>query len=303
MVMEGIETQDVVTALSRHACRHGVPSHIFIDNGTQLVALGSVKFSIRDLNAQVYDSMRMKVSVSNAKSHEERGRVERRIRQIRDTLKSTADQHATAQTALEWETLFAKIANAINDLPIAKGNCSNVKDLGFEMITPNRLLLGRNNFRSLEGPGMVIESNNIPSRLLERNNDIYRTWYQFYIDRIHHLTMKPLKWSVSSERQPKPQDIVLFVFNDSALSKQSKDWRLGRVVQVSENGRQITIEYASLKGNQQASKKQVTRSPRDLTIIFSVEEVYLNSRDYFKQFACEQTDPGATGAPVNPDEC
>ena len=115
--------------------------------------------------------------------------------------------------------------------------------------------------------------------------------------------MKPLKWSVSSERQPKPQDIVLFVFNDSALSKQSKDWRLGRVVQVSENGRQITIEYASLKGNQQASKKQVTRSPRDLTIIFSVEEVYLNSRDYFKQFACEQTDPGATGAPVNPDEC
>ena len=105
----------------------------------------------------------MKVSVSNAKSHEERGRVERRIRQIRDTLKSTADQHATAQTALEWETLFAKIANAINDLPIAKGNCSNVKDLGFEMITPNRLLLGRNNFRSLEGPGMVIEYTVTPS--------------------------------------------------------------------------------------------------------------------------------------------
>ena len=300
MVMEGVETQDVVIALTRHACLHGVPSHVFVDNGTQLVALGSVKFSIRDLNAYVYDAMRMKVSVSNAKSHEERGRVERRIRHIRDTLKSTADHHTTAQTALQWETLFAKVANTINDLPIAKGNCSNVNDLGFEMITPNRLLLGRNNFRSLEGPGMVIESNNIPSRLLEKNREIYRTWYQFYIDRIHHLTMKPLKWSLSSERQPKPQDIVFFVFNDSALGK---DWRLGRVVQVSENGRQVTIEYTTVRGSQQASKKQVTRSPRDITILFSVEEVYLNSRKYFKQFANEQADPGASSAPENLDDC
>ena len=33
LCLEGLETQDVVGALERHASRHGVPAHVYVDNG------------------------------------------------------------------------------------------------------------------------------------------------------------------------------------------------------------------------------------------------------------------------------
>ena len=53
LALEGLETQDVIQAIERHASRHGVPCVIYVDNGTQLVALDNTKFCIRDLQAQV----------------------------------------------------------------------------------------------------------------------------------------------------------------------------------------------------------------------------------------------------------
>ena len=49
-------------------------------------ALNHVKFSIRDINAQVYDTLGMKIHASTAKSHIEQGRVERRIRTVKDLI-------------------------------------------------------------------------------------------------------------------------------------------------------------------------------------------------------------------------
>ena len=56
-----------------------------------------------------------------------------------------------SQTVLQWETLFAKIANTVDNLPMAKEDTSNSSNLGYEIITPTRLKLGRNNYSSLEG--------------------------------------------------------------------------------------------------------------------------------------------------------
>ena len=52
-------------------------------------------------------------------------------------------------TVLQWETLFCKIVNTLDNLPT--GN------LGSEIITANRIKLGRNNFRSLGGDGIHID--------------------------------------------------------------------------------------------------------------------------------------------------
>ena len=79
LCLEGLETQDVVGALERHASRHGVPSHVYVDNGTQLLSLKQVKFSIRDVDAQLHESMGLRVHESTAKAHSELGRVERKI--------------------------------------------------------------------------------------------------------------------------------------------------------------------------------------------------------------------------------
>ena len=86
LALEGLETVDIVKALERHTSRHGIPAVIFVDNGTQLKTLSQAKFSLETADLQVHESMGMRILESNPKSHEERGRVEWRIRTICDTL-------------------------------------------------------------------------------------------------------------------------------------------------------------------------------------------------------------------------
>ena len=172
MAIEGLETQDVIQAIERHASRHGVPAVMYVDNGTQLMALENAKFSLRDLNNQVRDSLGMQIVVSNAKSHEERGRVEAKVKVLRNMLEKLCVDTDKAMTAIQWETLFAKISNMVDDLPMARSSTSNVKDLRWDNITPNRLKLGRNNNRSLEG-WITLEGAGIED-LLKRNQEILR---------------------------------------------------------------------------------------------------------------------------------
>jgi len=68
LYLEGLKTQDVVGALERHASRHGVPANVYIDNGTQLLGLKQVKFSIRDVDAQLHESLGLRVHESTAKA-------------------------------------------------------------------------------------------------------------------------------------------------------------------------------------------------------------------------------------------
>ena len=50
-------------------------------------------------------------------------------------------------TVLQLETLFSTVVNTLDNLPIAKGNTTKTGNLGSEIITANRINLGRNNFR------------------------------------------------------------------------------------------------------------------------------------------------------------
>ena len=59
--IEGCETQVVVASIERHSARYGVPGYIYIDNGTQRKALKHTSMSLRDVHAQVQDSLGIKV--------------------------------------------------------------------------------------------------------------------------------------------------------------------------------------------------------------------------------------------------
>ena len=139
----------MVQALERHSSRHGKPAVIFVNNGTQLKTWSQTKFSLDSADKQVQESMVMRILESNLKSHEERGRVEWRIRTIRDTLIKVGTSDHTSMTALQWVTVFSKAVNTLDNLPIAKGNTTATGNLGLEIITANRIKLGRTNFRSL----------------------------------------------------------------------------------------------------------------------------------------------------------
>ena len=280
LALEGIETSDVVQAIERHAGRHGVPSELYVDNGSQLKAIEGAKFKIRDVDARVYDAHGIKVYVSNAKAHEERGRVERKIRSLRESLEKMNIKSSNPLTALQWESVFARISSTLDDMPLAKGNTSTASNLGYEIITANRLKLGRNNNRSLEGAGIEIERTPHLGRMLEKNREIYTLWYSIFMDNIHEMMVKPDKWNITGT-QPKLDDIVMFVFNDSGYSKELRTWKLGRVTQI--QPRKITVEYVSKVSIQGISTMgSVSRNPRDISILFSTDELFINTPEHFK---------------------
>ena len=279
LVMDGIQVQDVVSAIERHSARYGVPAEVFVDNGSQLKALSQTSFSIRNLDAYLMDKLGMRVTVSNPKAHEEQGKVENKVKQVRAMLKKTQSLVDFPMPVIQWETTFAKVASMLDDLPFCKGNNSNVSDLGFDVITPNRLKLGRNNSRSLEG-NIIFTTNALPSDILDRNRKITSAYYQVMIDRVHHLISRPNKWCTTSQNPPKVNDTVLFVTKDGNISAGGKEWKLGRVIKVTDS--KVSIMYPTKTMTKTIPTwKFVDRNWREVSVLMSEKDLPINSTDYY----------------------
>lgn len=272
LVLEGLETQDVVQALERHSHQYGVPLNVYVDSGSQLVTLSAVTANIRDINSIVHDSLGMNIKVSNPKSHEERGRVEAKVKVIRSMISKLSVDNSHAMTALSWQTLFSKIASDIDNVPMCKGNASNAADFGFDIITPNRLKLGRNNYRALEDSFLLDSGTEVD--LLEKYRRTQTVWYQVLLDRLHYLIPKPMKWQ---KTDPIDTDtIVVFILKDAGVLKREQ-WSLGLVVEST--GTSLKIKYFS------AGRKSplfVYRSPRQVSVIFKADDLPVNTVEYYE---------------------
>ena len=262
MVLDGLTTQTVVMALERHASRYGMPAHIFVDSGTQLEKLGDTHFSLRDLNGCVSRGKTFTVKVVTPKAHEQQGRVESKIKIVRKLLQSLSDTAELVNTLLGWETMFLRIADQIDNLPIARGSSRAPTDLGWEIITPNRLKLGRNNYRQLEGTVIL---SNAPQTQLERNRLVQERWYELFVQRIHLLIPKAERLMTVALQ---PEDVVLFVFQDAGIPKMWI-WRLGVIVrQVSRST--FEIRYISQPGS---PPRLITRDARHICLIHAADEI------------------------------
>ena len=164
-------------------------------------------------------------------------------------------------TLIGWETLFAKIASAIDNIPIARGSASAPNDLGWEIITPNRLKLGRNNHRQLEGP---IKLDNCPQSQLERNQLLTARWYELFIQRLNLLIPPPDK---KHDRQPVVGDVVLFLFTDPNFKK-LWIWKLG-VIEEALSRSSYKIRYSNTSGD----RKYVQRAAGQISIIVPVNQL------------------------------
>ena len=196
------------------------------------------------------------------KAHEQQGRVESKIKVVRKMLQSLSDTVDTVNTLLGWETTFLRIADQIDNLPISRGSDWAPTDLGWEIITPNRLKLGRNNFRQLEG---TIILSNAPQTQLERNRLIQERWYELFIERIHLLVPK-------AERRDtvvlQPDDVVLFVFQDAGIPRMWV-WRLGVIVRrVSRTT--YEIRYVSQPG---VAPRLIMRDARHICLVHKSDEI------------------------------
>ena len=182
----------------------------------------------------------IKFSTCAVASHNAHGMVERSIREIKNLLNKV--YKGLRLDILSHETCFSWIASELNNLPICIG--SRVDNLDHvDLITPSRLLLGRNNRRALSGYARV----STPSRLLDQMDKVYDVWWKVWrTEKLVDFIPQPTKWKKTNE-QLKEGDIVIFLKSDAEHRLGDPIWRIARVrsVDVSEDGlaRTATLEY------------------------------------------------------------
>ena len=199
--------------------------------------------------------------------------MEHKIRSLRESLERMGINTNHPQTVLQWKTLFSKIANMVDNIPMAKGNATN---LGYEIITSKRLKLGQNNYRSLEDSGIKLNMSLNLTALLETNCELYCEWYRIFIENIHMLDLRPNKW-LKNSRLPVIDDIVLVVFNDSEYGKGGMDRRLGKITAV--NGAQVSVSKL-LRGSK-AKVPGSEKCKRNLHSVFNWGFVSKYKRTFF----------------------
>ena len=120
-IMQGFDTSQFVLAFTRFGCELGYPKELLIDEGSQLVCgCENVVLNWRDIKGQLNRDQGIEFDTCPVGGHNYHGKVERKIRTVREVLEKTV--HKARLSVLEWETLCSEIANSINDLPIAIGN-------------------------------------------------------------------------------------------------------------------------------------------------------------------------------------
>ena len=264
-VMEDYSSTSFIQSFVRFSCDVGYPKVLLADAGSQFIkACDDIKLNFQDLKFKMHRDVSVELEVCPVGGHHMNGKVERKIQEIKKSLEKTVSNERLS--ILQWETVMSEIANSINDLPLALGN----KVADFEMmdlITPNRLRLGRNNDRSPVG-SLTITSN--LGKILEMNERIFNTWFEnWLVSHVPKLIPQP-KW-FKNDNHLQEGDIVLITKDDSVLSTR---YQFGIVdtIEISKDGksRKARIRYRNHNEN---VDRLTYRSVRKLVMIHPVDEL------------------------------
>ena len=189
--MEDYGTMAFIQAFIRFACEVGYPKVLLIDEGSQLIkGCETMRFHFEDVQRKLHKDQQVNFETCPVGGHNFHGRVERRIRTIRESLERSI--HKERLSVLQWETLSAQISNSINDLPIALTKATADIEHA-DLITPNRLKMGRNNDRSPVGTLNVTSD---PQRILQSNKMIFNSWFEVWLVSYVPKLMYHPKWFV-----------------------------------------------------------------------------------------------------------
>ena len=199
--------------------------------------------------------------------HNSHGMVERSIKEIKNLLNKV--YKGLRLDILSFETCFSWIASELNNLPICIG--SRVENLDHvDLITPSRLLLGRNNRRALSGYVRL----STPSRLIDQMDKIYEVWWNVWkTEKLVDFIPQPSKWKRTNE-QLVEGDIVIFLKSDAEHRLGDPVWRIARVhaVEVSEDGlaRTATLEY---RNPSEKTFRTTRRSVRTIIVVHREDQL------------------------------
>lgn len=147
-IMENYSADSFLLAFVRFSCRYGYPKTLLIDEGSQLVkGCRNMAISFVNLKHKLNFEYGIDFQTCPVGAHYMHGRAERNIQQVQKSMETVSKERLSI---IQWETLVASIANSVNNLPLGVGNKVECIE-NLDLITPNRLLLGRNNERSPTG--------------------------------------------------------------------------------------------------------------------------------------------------------
>ena len=201
--------------------------------------------------------------------HNAHGMVERSIKEIRKVFNTVYGN--LKLSLLGYETAFAWTSNELNNLPLCLG--SQYVDIDhLDLITPSRLIHGRNNTRAPSGLTVV----NAPSKLLQQQQDVFDSWWQTWrTEKLSDFIPKPKKWRTTTY-QPKVNDIVIFPKKGTEQVLGAPVWQIARVVNVEQGSdgviRTVTLEYRNAN---ESTFRTTRRTVRDLAVIHREGELEL----------------------------
>ena len=118
--MDTYDSNSFVLAFTRFPSEVGYPKILLLDEGSQLIrGCKKMKLNFQDIRHQLHINVNMEFELC----HNMNGRVKRKIREIKGSIKKSLENERIS--LLQWETLVSKIANTINDLPFALRNITS----------------------------------------------------------------------------------------------------------------------------------------------------------------------------------
>ena len=269
-LMEDYSTDAFVLSFIRFSCRFGYPKYLLVDSGSQLVkGCESMSYSFTDSKEKLSVEYGTQYSVCPVGAHYVHGKVERKIREI----KKSVDIHVHNErlSSIQWETLMAQISNSINNLPIGLRN--KVEDLeNLDLLTPNRLILGRNNERCPNAP--LILSND-HKHLVEKNASIFRSWFKAWLVSYVPCVIDRPKWH-KNEGDIHVGDVVLFLKSEKDF-EEIYQYGMVKVLHKGRDGlvRKVDVEY---QNSNESTKRTTQRGVRDLIVVHPVDELDIYER-------------------------
>ena len=263
-VMEDYSTSAFLQSFTRFSCEVGYPKKLTTDEGSQLVkGCSSMKFDLKNLHWKLQTQVNVEFETCPVGGHNMNGRVERKIKEIKISItKSTSNLRLSI---MQWETFAARTANCINDLPLAIRDIKGDFEAS-DLITPNRLRLGRNNDRSPTGSFRI---DNNPEKIINQNQQIFDAWFELWLTcHVPSLIPRP-KW-FRSDTDISVGDVVLFTKHESILTS-SYQFGIVDSVDVGRDGkiRKVFVRYRNSSEN---TDRITFRSTRTLVVIHRASE-------------------------------
>ena len=144
--------------------------------------------SFSDLTHRLFIEHGVEFKTCPVGAHYVHGKVERKIQTIKRSFAKVIKNNRLS--ILQWETLVQQVANSINNMPIGlKNKCDQLENL--DILTPNRLILGRNNNRN---PTVPLKVKHDLRGIIESSRAIVDAWFKVWLTSYVPSLLEQPKW-------------------------------------------------------------------------------------------------------------